>query len=110
MVADEPAANDDQLRKDIAELLSQGLKTEVWPRAETTAMVDETVLQLRMLADGDLTKKLIIAGFTNYTIEAEDIEQPCETCMYYLVHRKFCDLPELMVPVEPEWSCKLWRI
>ncbi len=73
-------------------------------------MVDETVLQLRMLADGDLTKKLIIAGFTNYTIEAEDIEQPCETCMYYLVHRKFCDLPELMVPVEPEWSCKLWRI
>ena len=49
-------------------------------------------------------------GFTDHTIEVEDIEQPCDTCMYYLVHRKFCELPELMLPVEPEWSCRLWRI
>jgi hypothetical protein len=30
--------------------------------------------------------------------------------MYYLLHRKFCELPELALPVEPTWSCKLWRI
>jgi hypothetical protein len=26
------------------------------------------------------------------------------------VHRRFCELPELMLPVEPQWSCRLWRI
>lgn len=104
------SAADDQLRSEIGSLLGAGLKTDVWPRAETTQMVDETVLRLRTEAGDDLTQKLIIGGFTNYTVEADDIEQPCETCMYYLVHRKFCDLPELMLPVEPEWSCKLWRI
>jgi hypothetical protein len=30
--------------------------------------------------------------------------------MYFLVHRKWCDLPELSVPVEAEWWCRLWRI
>ena len=39
-----------------------------------------------------------------------DIEQACETCMYYKVHRRYCELPELELPVEPEWSCRLWRI
>jgi hypothetical protein len=34
----------------------------------------------------------------------------CQECMYYLVHRKWCDLPELFVPVEPDWYCRLWRI
>ncbi len=27
----------------------------------------------------------------------------CQECMYYLVHRKWCDLPELAVPVEADW-------
>jgi hypothetical protein len=30
--------------------------------------------------------------------------------MYYKVHRRYCELPELDFPVEPEWSCRLWRI
>jgi hypothetical protein len=34
----------------------------------------------------------------------------CQECMYYLVHRKWCDLPELALPVEPDWCCRLWRI
>lgn len=101
---------DDKLRDEIRQILGDGIDAEVWPRAETTQMVDETVLRLRTEAQDDLTKKLVIAGFTDHTIEADEIEQPCETCMYYLVHRKFCDLPELMLPVEAEWSCKLWRI
>lgn len=101
---------DDKLRDEIGKILSDGIDAEVWPRAETSAMVDETVQRLRTEAGDDLIKKLVIGGFTDYTVEADEIEQPCETCMYYLVHRKFCDLPELMLPVEAEWSCKLWRI
>jgi hypothetical protein len=102
--------DDDKLRDDIATRLASGLKTEVWPRAETAEMVNDFVARLRTEAGDDLDKKLIVAGFTNHTIEADGFEQPCETCMYYLVHRKFCDLPELMLPVEPHWSCRLWRI
>ncbi len=97
-------------RAEIAKLLSEGLETEAWPRAETSEDVNEIVNRLQVEAGDDLEKKLVVSGFTNYTVEASDIEQPCETCMYYKVHAKFCDLPELMLPVEPEWSCRLWRI
>tara|TARA_R110000744_G_C19369124_1_gene562265 strand:+ start:5045 stop:5356 length:312 start_codon:yes stop_codon:yes gene_type:complete len=102
--------DDDETRATIAEMLASGLETEVWPRAGTSEEVNEIVARLQVEAGQDLEKKLVIAGFTDHTIEADEIEQPCETCMYYKVHAKFCDLPELMVPVEPEWSCRLWRI
>lgn len=102
--------DDDKIRAKIADMLSSGLETEVWPRAGTSEEVNEIVARLQVEAGDDLEKKLVIAGFTDHTIEADEIEQPCETCMYYKVHAKFCDLPELMVPVEPEWSCRLWRI
>ena len=102
--------DDDETRATIAEMLASGLETEVWPRAGTSEEVNEIVARLQVEAGDDLEKKLIVAGFTDHTIEADEIEQPCETCMYYKVHAKFCELPELMVPVEPEWSCRLWRI
>ena len=102
--------DDDKIRAKIADMLSSGLETEVWPRAGTSEEVNEIVARLQVEAGQDLEKKLVIAGFTDHTIEADEIEQPCETCMYYKVHAKFCELPELMVPVEPEWSCRLWRI
>ncbi|MBY0362104.1 MAG: hypothetical protein K2X45_09375 [Phreatobacter sp.] len=101
---------DETLRETIAERLALGLKTEVWPRAETSADVNAIVRRLQVEAKDDLDKKLIIAGFTDHVIVAEGLEQPCETCMYYQVHARFCDLPELMLPVEPNWSCRLWRI
>jgi hypothetical protein len=98
------------VRREIADALAGGLKTEAWPRAETSDDVNAIVHRLQVEAGNDLTKKLIIAGFTDYTVAVEDFEQPCETCMYYKVHARFCDLPELIVPVEPKWSCRLWRI
>ena len=102
--------DDEKVRARIADMLASGLETEVWPRAGTSEEVNEIVARLQVEAGDDLEKKLIVAGFTDHTIEADEIEQPCETCMYYKVHAKFCELPELMVPVEPEWPCRLWRI
>ncbi len=98
------------LRQDIAARLASGLETEVWTRAGTSEEVNALVRRLQVEAGDDLVKKLVISGFTDHTIVAEDMPQPCETCMYYKVHARFCDLPELMLPVEPEWSCRLWRI
>lgn len=102
--------SEDAEREEIAALLADGLETEVWPRAETSEMVNEIVGRLRNEAGEDTQAKLKIAGFTDHVIEADEIEQPCETCMYFLQHRRFCELPELMLPVEPNWSCRLWRI
>jgi hypothetical protein len=29
--------------------------------------------------------------------------------MYYLVYNKFFDLPEIAIPIEPDWCCRFWR-
>lgn len=102
-------SNDDRLREEIRSVLEAGLKTEVFPRGDTHADVQEIIARLGQVRN-DLKAKLIIGGFTNYPVEHADIEQACETCMYYLTHRKYCELPELDCPVEPDWSCRLWRI
>lgn len=101
--------DDKKIRDEIEQMLSDGLKTEVFPRADSQEQVRDIIQRLRA-SDGSLKSKLVIGGFTLETIEHDGLEQPCETCMYYLVHRRFCELPELNVPVEPEWSCRLWRI
>ncbi len=100
---------EDALRREIETKLRAGLDTEVEPRADTHERVQEIITRLRT-SDGSLEVKLVIGGFTLEPIEHGGIEQACETCMYYLVHRKWCELPELDLPVEPQWSCRLWRI
>ncbi len=101
--------NDGKVREEIRSLLAGGLKTEVFPRADTHEQVQEIVGRLRQ-PGLSLKDRLVIGGLTDHPIENGGIEQPCETCMYYLVHRRYCELPELDCPVEPEWSCRLWRI
>ncbi len=106
----EPETQHDTLREAIGRKLAAGLKTEVWPRAETGDDVNAIVHRLQVEAADDLDGKLIIAGFTDHVIVADGLEQPCETCMYFQIHARLCILPELMLPVEPQWSCRLWRI
>ncbi len=108
-MAGDTKARDDKEREDIRALLASGLKTEVFPRGDTHEEVQAIITRLRG-SGGDLKSRLIIGGFTDHTIEHGGLEQPCETCMYYLVHRKYCELPELDCAVEPDWSCRLWRI
>jgi hypothetical protein len=100
---------DEETLERIRELLAGGLKTEVFPRADSQDEVIAVTGRLRAAGD-DLEAKLVIAGFTDHPVEYGGIEQACETCMYFLVHRRFCELPELMVSVEADWSCRLWRI
>ena len=92
----------------IAELLEGGLQTEVEPFPETEKEFAEIVARLRALEPQDLKGKLVIGGFVDHPYGPD--KQRCMECMYFLVHRKWCDLPELAVPVEPEWWCRLWRI
>jgi hypothetical protein len=103
------AAKDDTERKEIKRLLSNGLATEAQPRADTHEQVQKLIARLGA-SDGSLTSRLVIGGFTLNPVDHNGLEQACETCMYYVVHRRFCELPEIDMAVEPQWSCRLWRI
>lgn len=109
MADDGRLESETQERQKIADFLASGLETEVFPRADTHDEVLAIIARLRA-SGGDLKSKLVIGGFTDHPVEHGGLEQPCETCMYYLVHRRYCELPELDCPVEPQWSCRLWRI
>ncbi|WP_409190249.1 hypothetical protein [Bradyrhizobium sp. RDM4] len=100
---------DGKIRDEIRVLLAGGLKTEVLPRADSQEDVQAIVSRLK-IGGHELKTKLVLGGFTLEPVEHEGLEQLCETCMYYKVHRRYCELPELDVPVEPQWSCRLWRI
>ena len=98
----------DSLLETIAKMLAGGLQTQVEPFPETDREFADILTQLRQLDPADLKGKLVIAGFVDHPYGPE--RQRCMECMYFLVHRRWCDLPELAVPVDPEWWCRLWRI
>ncbi len=101
-------SDDDALRESIGKMLSDGLQTQTEPIPEDNQAFEQILESLRELPADALEQKLVISGFVDKPY-GED-EQRCLECMYYLVHRKWCDLPELAVPVEAEWWCRLWRI
>jgi hypothetical protein len=106
------------VRAAIAELLADGLVTQTSPvpvpgdkEVAEGAEVAEVLRALREAATDDspnaLRDKLVVAGMLDHP-NGND-QQRCMECMYFVVHRKWCDLPELSLPVEPEWWCRLWR-
>jgi len=95
-------------------LLASGLVTSWETRAYSSEEVNAVAAQLQALDSADVQGRLVIAGFTETPYVAPDdedgIEQSCATCMYFEHHRGWCNLPELVLPVKPAWSCILWRI
>jgi hypothetical protein len=92
----------------IGDMLEAGLQTQVEPFPETEKEFAEIVNQLRALDPGDLEGRLVISGFLDRPYGPDKLR--CMECINFLVNRKWCDLPELAVPVEPDWYCRLWRI
>jgi hypothetical protein len=101
-------SDDDRLRSQIGAMMAAGLKTQTEPFPETDKEFGLLLAQVRELAGDDLEGKLVLTGFVDQPYGPDQMR--CQECMYYLVHRKWCDLPELAVPVEPDWWCRLWRI
>ena len=96
------------LRNQIGKMMADGLQTQTEPFPETQREFGALLNQLRELPPNDLQGKLALSGFVDKPYGSDSMR--CQECMYYLVHRKWCDLPELAVPVEPQWWCRLWRI
>ena len=92
----------------IEDYLNEGLETQVEPFPETDREFSGILDELRALDPDDLRAKLDISGWLLRPYGADEMR--CQECMYYLVHRRWCDLPELSLPAEPEWWCRLWRI
>ncbi|MBU2805595.1 hypothetical protein HF668_10645 [Acidithiobacillus ferridurans] len=101
---------DAPIRARLEKLLLAGLPTEAEPRAYDLEMQQSVLTRLQKIPAEDIAERIATAGFTLHPYASEGIEEACETCMYFLSHRQFCALPELMLPVRPEWSCRLWRI
>lgn len=99
---------ENKLREKIGRMLADGLKTQTEPFPENDTQFGQLLAGLRELDPKDLKAKLVLSGFTDVPYGEDRMR--CQECMYYLVHRKWCDLPELAVPVEPDWWCRLWRI
>ncbi|MFX8324030.1 hypothetical protein ABTL43_19660, partial [Acinetobacter baumannii] len=84
-------------------MMAAGLETKTEPFPATEKEFSAILAELRRLDAGNLKDKRVIAGFVDKPYGPD--QQRCLECMYYLVHRKWCDLPELAVPVEPHWWC-----
>lgn len=91
-------------------LLSYGIDTVMTPFPQTQSEFLEIVDELGKLHEYDLMSRLIIGGFANHAIGEGEGTQRCQECIYYLPHTKWCDLPELPIPVEPHWWCRLWKM
>jgi hypothetical protein len=102
------SAQENALRDHIGKLMADGLITRTEPFPETEREFGQLLAEVRELPPDDLKAKLVLTGFVDKPYGPDRMR--CQECMYYLVHRKWCDLPELAVPVEPDWWCRLWRI
>lgn len=100
--------DDPKLRARIEQLLADGLETQVEPFPPTEKEFAQVTAELRALAPDDVRSKLILSGFMDHPYGPENWR--CADCIYYLANRRWCDLPELALPVEPDWYCRLWRM
>lgn len=92
----------------IEDLMIEGLKTKVEPFPETDREFAAILDELRQLDADQLRAKLVVSGWLLEPYGEDQMR--CQECMYFLVHKRWCDLPELSLPAEPDWWCRLWRI
>ena len=90
-------------------LLEYGVPTAGEPAQVASGEATELVGQLHQLHENDLLGRLAIGGFANHTVGEGAQVQRCQECAYYLATRRWCDLPELTIPVEGHWWCRLWK-
>ena len=87
---------ENELRADIARMLASGLKTQTEPVPQNGEEHGALLAALQELGHDHLQEKLVLAGLISHPHGADGAEQMrCRECMYYLLHRKWCDLPLL---------------
>lgn len=92
-------------REDIYLLLNSGAPTKTEPVPETEQDRDLILAELLALKPEAIDQKIYIAGLISEPRE----DRCCLNCIYYVTKGRWCNLPELAIPVEPAWWCRLWR-
>jgi hypothetical protein len=103
-------ATEETVRVWASGLLAWGIDATLEPFPQTQREFLQIVEELRHLHENDLIARLRVGGFANYSMGAGESIQRCQECIYYHPHRKWCDLPELPIPVEAHWWCRLWKL
>jgi hypothetical protein len=101
-------AGHDVLLRMIEDMFADGLVTQVEPFPENDREFSKLLDELRALNADQLREKLVVSGWLLEPYGEDQMR--CQECMYYLVHRRWCDLPELNLPAKSDWWCRLWRI
>lgn len=106
---------EDILRDVIGQFLQKGIQTDT-SLPDSDREWQQIVDALKSVPENDLLPLLELGGFADRSLgesgEMEDgrVVLRCQECIYYLPRRKWCDLPELPLPVEPHWYCRLWKL
>jgi hypothetical protein len=101
-------ASHDTLLRMIQDMFADGLVTQVEPFPETDREFSRLLDVLRPLDADALREKLVVSGWLLEPYGPDQMR--CQECMYFLVHKRWCDLPELNLPAKADWWCRLWRI
>ena len=93
------------MREQVCTLLQSGalhtLQVPVPRTSQEAALIEAQLTSCTRLED-----KLVIAG---YSLTAHG-ERRCAECIYYQGSARWCSLPVINLPAEPDWWCRLWRI
>lgn len=89
-------------------LLAAGIDGPDRPMPHSKQEFEEVLASMRRFDPNDVKGILAMAGLRNHP--AGQAQRRCLECTYFLPTYSWCDLPELSMPVEPYWSCRLWSI
>ncbi len=98
----------ERLLAEVGKLLASGLETRTEPFPKNQQEFDGILGELRQLKSNDVYNRLIIAGFLDHPHGPD--QNRCMECIYFLPHKTWCDLPEIDLPVESYWWCRLWKV
>ncbi len=101
-------ADHDTLIRMIEDAFREGVGVDISSFPKTDKDFYKLLADLRSVSTDDLKAKLSLSSW-KLSPQGKD-KMRCQECVYFLVHRRWCDLPELDLPTAPYWSCRLWRI
>ena len=99
---------EERLRIEVTEILADGLETRIAPIPEDNYQFAVIVDELEKLDPDDTVGKLVVSGYIDHPHPGN--KQRCLECIYYKPRQRWCVLPELDLPAEAEWWCRLWRM